>query len=245
VKIRSRILTRWISWAIIRAIQLLFRTCRLVYLAPEPWLKLNRGPAADDPRRGVLCVWHDALMVPTVTAVEPLRRTTCCLVSQHQDGSFLAEAMNLLGYTTVRGSTQRGGAKAVKQLLDDTADKHIVITPDGPRGPRRVLKPGAIYVASQTGRPIVAGAYACRREWRLKGRWTDALLPKPFTTVYVVSGPPISIPPDISKDDLKRYVSIVQAAMDDLSDQAERLARGEIERIDFGTAQASAKQIAA
>jgi lysophospholipid acyltransferase (LPLAT)-like uncharacterized protein len=208
----------------------------VVHLAPEPWLYLNRPQDPGDARRGVLCVWHDALMIPTFAAVEPVRRMTCCLVSQHQDGSFLAEAMDFLGYTTVRGSTKRGGAKAVKQLLDDTAGKHIVITPDGPRGPRRQLKPGAIYVASQTGRPIVVGAYACRSGWRVQGRWTDMLIPRPFTTVYCVISSPIEIPPELSRGELDRYVSIVQAALDDLTEQTERLARGEIQQIEFAPA---------
>jgi lysophospholipid acyltransferase (LPLAT)-like uncharacterized protein len=144
--------------------------------------------------------------------------------------------MNFLGYSTVRGSTKRGGAGALKQLLDDTAGKHIVITPDGPRGPRRRLKPGAIFVASQTGRPVCAGAYACRRYWRIRGSWTDLAVPKPFTTVYAATGTPIPVPPNLSREELDAYVTRVQAAMDRLSDQVEQLARGELEQIEFDAA---------
>lgn len=236
VKIRSRWLTRWISWGVVRTGQLLSRTCRLVYLAPEPWLRLNDAATPHESPPSVMCVWHDALLIPTMCVIEPIRRRTCCLVSQHQDGSFLAEAMDLLGYTTVRGSTRRGGAAAVKKLVDNTAGKHIVITPDGPLGPRRKLKSGAIYVASQTGRAICPGAFACRSGWRIQGKWTDMLIPRPFTTVYLVTGAPIAVPPDLPRSELERYVSLVQAAMDDLTDQAERLARGEIERIEFAPA---------
>jgi lysophospholipid acyltransferase (LPLAT)-like uncharacterized protein len=226
-------MTRWIAWLLVRASQLLFRTCRLVYLAPEPWLRLNHIAGPDEPQRAVLCVWHDVLLIPTIVPPRENRRRSCCLVSKHQDGSYLADAMDFLGYSTVRGSTKRGGAGALKQLLDDTAGKHIVITPDGPRGPRRRLKPGAIFVASQTGRPICPGAYACRSAWKIQGSWTDMVIPKPFTTVYVVTGSPITIPPALSRDQLDHYVSRVQSAMDILSDQAERLARGETETIEF------------
>jgi lysophospholipid acyltransferase (LPLAT)-like uncharacterized protein len=205
----------------------------MTYLAPEPWLIMDRPADPSESRRVVCCVWHDALLIPTMVVHETHRRQTCCLVSKHQDGSFLAEAMDFLGYTTVRGSSRRGGAGAVKQLLDDTAGKHIVITPDGPRGPRRQLKPGAIYVASQTGRPLIVGAYACRSGWRVQGSWTDMLIPKPFTTVYCVISTPIFVPPDLSRAELDRYVAMAQSALDDLTEQVERLARGEIERIDF------------
>lgn len=205
----------------------------MVYLAPEQWLRLDHRAADDDSRRGVLCVWHDLLIIPTFVAHKANRGRNCCLVSKHQDGSYLAEAMAFLDYGTVRGSTKRGGAGAVKQLLEDTAGKHIVITPDGPQGPRRKLKPGAVYVASQTGKVICPGAYACQRAWKIAGSWTDMVIPKPFTTVYAVTGHAIAVPPDLSREQLDGYVARVQAAMDHLSVQTERLCRGEIDRIDF------------
>lgn len=233
MKIRSRWVTRWLAWALVRTGLLLMRTCRRVYLAPEPWLHLNYVAPPDDPRRGLMCVWHDVLLIPTIGVVAPTQRITCCLVSQHQDGSYLAEVMGFLGYTTVRGSSKRGGAGAVKQLIDDTAGRHIVITPDGPRGPRRRMKPGAIYVASQTGRLLCPSAFACRNAWVIPGGWTDFVIPKPFTTVYFAIGTPLAVPPDLSREELDRYVDWMQTAMDRLSDQIERLARGEIHLIAF------------
>lgn len=151
---------------------------------------------------------------------------TCCLVSQHQDGSYLANAMALLGYSTVRGSSRRGASQALRQLLLDTAGKHIVITPDGPGGPRRELKPGAVYVASQTNRRLLPGAYSATSAWKWKGSWTEMLIPKPFSTVYVAAGEPIDIPPDLSKEQLKHYVCLVQQKMDELNAEIENRARG-------------------
>lgn len=234
MKIRSRWLTRCLAWLAVRTSQLLFRTCRLVYFAPEPWMHLNYQIDSQDDRRGVMCVWHDVLLIPTICTAPSFRRQTCSLISQHQDGSYLAEAMKFLGYTAVRGSTKRGGASALKQLLADTAGKHIVITPDGPRGPRRQMKAGAVYVASQTGRLLFPSGFACRSCWRIPGSWTDMVIPKPFTTVYLVTGSPIIVPPDLSREELDRYISQLQTAMDRFSEQAERLARGEIEQVEFG-----------
>jgi lysophospholipid acyltransferase (LPLAT)-like uncharacterized protein len=192
-------------------------------------MKLNHIPGPDDPERFILCVWHDCLLIPTFAAPRALRCITSCLVSQHQDGSYLANAMALLGYKTVRGSSRRGGAQAVRQMLDETAGRHIVITPDGPGGPRRQFKAGAVYVASQLGRKILPGAYTATHAWYIKGSWTDMIVPKPFSTVYVAMGNPISIPPDLSRDQLDQYVEQVQREMDAHSDQIERLCRGEQE----------------
>ena len=226
-----RIRSRWVAWAAasvaVGLTKLLFLTCRKIYLGVDDNTKLNHVPGPDEPERYVLCVWHDALLVPTFAAPRALREMTCCLVSQHQDGSYLANAMALLGYSTVRGSSRRGGAQAVRQLLEDTAGKHIVFTPDGPVGPRRELKQGPVYIASQLGRRILPGAYSATRAWRPKGRWTDILIPKPFSTVYVAMGTPIFIPAELSRDQIDSYIERVQQAMDQLNERIDKMARGE------------------
>ncbi|HUQ70771.1 MAG TPA: lysophospholipid acyltransferase family protein [Planctomycetaceae bacterium] len=227
MKIRSRWLTAMAAWLSVAVFRLLLMTCRQVHLAPEPRLRLDYPPDDAGPERFILCVWHDALIVPTFASPRRNRLQTCCLVSRHQDGGYLAEAMALLGYSTVRGSTNRGGAQAIKQLMDDTAGKHIVITPDGPRGPRREVKRGAVFLASQTGRRICAGAYVARSEWRIKGSWTDMAIPKPFTTIYLLTSEPITVPGDLSRPELNRYTQVVQDELHRLTAEAEALARGE------------------
>lgn len=227
MKIRSRWLSFCVAWALVAGFRLLLATCRKVYIAPEPRQQLDKAGTTDHPDRFVLCVWHDALIIPTFGASAALRRRTCCLVSRHQDGSYLADIMYFLGYTTVRGSSNKGGAAALKQLLEDTAGKHIVITPDGPRGPRREMKPGPVYLASQTARPLCAGAYVCQRGWRIQGSWTDMLIPRPFTKVYLLTGTPIPIPPDLSREQLHHYIDMAQAEMDRLDAAANAILSGQ------------------
>jgi lysophospholipid acyltransferase (LPLAT)-like uncharacterized protein len=228
MKIRSR----WLTWAAagtaVTLTNLLLATCRKVYIGSSDRSKLNYVPTPDDPERFVMCVWHDQLIIPTFAAPRRLREKTCCLVSQHQDGSYLAYAMALLGYSTVRGSSRRGGAQAVRQLMDDTAGKHIVITPDGPGGPRRVMKAGAVYLASQLGRKVLPSAHSATRAWRFKGSWTDMVIPKPFSTVYVAMGEPVEIPPDMPRKKLDQYVGIIQGKMDELNAHIEQMAGGTI-----------------
>ena len=134
--------------------------------------------------------------------------------------------MALLGYSTVRGSSRRGGANALRQLLDDTAGKHIVFTPDGPCGPRRQLKQGCVFVASQLGRSLLPGAFVATKAWRPKGKWTDLAIPKPFSTIYVITGEAIAIPSDLTREQLSDYIALAQQAMDRLSEQVERMLSG-------------------
>jgi len=226
-----RIRSRWLTWvaaaSVVGVAKVLFATCRKVYVSSDERTRLDYVPPPSDRERHVLCVWHDELLIPTFAAPRGLREQACCLVSQHQDGSYLANAMALLGYSTVRGSSRRGGASALRQLLDDTAGKHIVFTPDGPVGPRRQLKQGCVFVASQLGRSLLPGAFVATRAWRPKVKWTDLLIPKPFSTIYVVTGEPIAIPGDLTREQINHYIALAQQAMDRLSEQAERLLVGD------------------
>ncbi len=219
MKIRSRLLTRLLTRLAIHSFSALFATCRRQHIASEPRLTLAYDHAAQgDEERFILPVWHDSLLMPTFLSKQSLRRQTCCLVSRHQDGGYLADVLELLGFRTVRGSTSKGGAAAVRQLLDDTRGFHIVITPDGPRGPRREMKAGPIYLASQTGRRIVPSRYICDRAWVFKGSWTDLVVPKPFSRIRAISGDPIFVPPDLDREGIAHYVEVVQSAMDRLHD---------------------------
>ncbi len=222
LKIRSRWLTKIAAFSAVVVCRLLFKTCRKEFIGTVPEARLETPDGKMDQEHFVLCVWHDALLLPTFAAPLRLRKQSCCLVSQHQDGSYLADAMAWLGYKTVRGSSKRGGAEALRQLLTDTAGKHIIITPDGPRGPRRQLKHGAIFVAAQTGRRLLPGAFIAKSGWRIRGSWTDILIPMPFTTVYVITGEPISIPADLPRQELGKYVAVAQQAMDRLNDETDK-----------------------
>jgi hypothetical protein len=135
------------------------------------------------------------------------------LVSPHQDGSYLADAMQRVGITSVRGSSKRGASRAMRELLDRVRDFHVAITPDGPRGPRRQMKTGIIFLASHSGRVIIPTAYACRRSWRIRGNWTDMQLPVPFTRIHARGGPAFVVPPDLEREELEVYAARLQAEM--------------------------------
>lgn len=227
MKIRSKLLTWWLARGLALLLRVWFLTCRRVMIARDSRLKLCNFAAGRRSDKFVLCVWHDVMLAPIFVTSQRARKEAACLVSQHQDGTYLAQVLAAMSCAAVRGSSRRGGAAAVKHLMEEQR-RSIVMTPDGPKGPRRVLKPGAVYLASQTGRQLVPGAYAFSRSWRIPGSWTDLEIPLPFSTVYVVSGDAISIPPDLSRHEVEAWTTHVQQAMDLWADYAESLARGEL-----------------
>ena len=144
------------------------------------------GEAFDDMlRRGepfIVVFWHGEIL--PVTWVHR-HRGIAPLISRHADGEVIARIVEGLGYRTVRGSTTRGGVRALLETAQRVNEGITVgFTPDGPRGPRHVFAPGALIVAQRTGRPIVALAATASRAWRLRS-WDRHLVPKPFATVTV------------------------------------------------------------
>lgn len=130
----------------------------------------------------IIVFWHGEI-VP-VSWVHR-KRGIAPLISRHADGEIIARIVEGLGYRTVRGSSSRGGVRALLELVEQVnAGITVGFTPDGPRGPRHVFAPGALVVAQRTGRPIIALGATASRAWRLRS-WDRHLIPKPFATVTI------------------------------------------------------------
>lgn len=219
MKIRSKFLTKICAFSLVVIFRTLFSTCKKKIHFQVP----KSNYLIEEEEKFLICVWHHELVIPVLIVPQV---NTAALVSQHQDGSYLADTMQMVGILPVRGSSSKGGAKAMKQLMEITKDHHIVITPDGPRGPREEIKSGIVFLASHSGRAILPTAYACKSYWKIKGSWTDMIIPKPFTTMTACVGEPIYIPPKLKKDQLRHYIGIVQKAMDELNVQTQNISKG-------------------
>lgn len=185
--------------------------------------------AATGSMRYCFCLWHDAI----VACLFSLRTYKLSgLISRHQDGSYLTHAIKLLGITPVRGSASRGGAQATRQLIDQP-DLHVCITPDGPRGPRRKMKDGIVYLASRTGRPVVPTTVTATRYWAVPGGWSDMIIPKPFSRVLLLAGEPIEVPLDASREEISRITEEIQLEMDRLDEIGQRIIAGDEPDIDI------------
>jgi len=223
MRIRNRNLIRLTARLLAFFCRCLYATCRIHVIEQAP----RTSPYAETGGVSyIYCLWHDGILNSLFCG----RMTHgAALTSRHADGEYVAEIMDVLGIKPIRGSHGgRGGATAARQLVAAVEKYHIVVTTDGPRGPRRKIKPGIFFLASQSARQIVPVGCSARRAWRPRGRWTDLLVPLPFTTAYVVGGEPMSIPPNLSREELAVYGDELQQRMDEVQARADEIARGEL-----------------
>ena len=147
--------------------------------------------------RAIIAIWHDSMGF----AAWHYRNTGGhTLVSYSFDGELATRVLRHFGLRTIRGSSTRGGSEGLRGLTE--AAKHIKIlgfTLDGPKGPRRVAKPGIAILAARTGLPIIPHAFAIHPAWRLNS-WDKFPIPKPFGRLVSAYGPAIAPPLDDSPD---------------------------------------------
>jgi lysophospholipid acyltransferase (LPLAT)-like uncharacterized protein len=144
-------------------------------------------------RQPVMGFWHGRILP---AAYYFRRRGIVVITSENFDGEWIAGIIERLGYGTARGSTSRGGRKALLQLTRDmAAGKPAGFTLDGPRGPARVAQPGAVWLSKATGNPVLPFHLEASRHWTLQS-WDRTQIPKPFSTVAIAMGEPFHVPAD-------------------------------------------------
>jgi hypothetical protein len=206
MKIRHPGLIRVLGFVVACVVRLWMATLRYRYHAVGPNVEPTRPGGGE---RYIYAFWHENMLLP---AYRYARSDIWVLISQHADGQLIAEACRHLGFRLVRGSTTRGGVEAVRQMLRVAGAGHLAVTPDGPRGPRRQVQPGLVYLAARTGLAIVPAGMAFRRPWRM-GSWDRFALPRPGSLATCVTAPPIRVPADAGRDDLERFRRRVEEAM--------------------------------
>ncbi len=189
----------------------LFRTLRIQRTGQHPPLRLG------EERTPVIFVfWHGRLL-PLIHVHRHQR--TVVLVSEHRDGEYIARLLHHFGFGTVRGSSTRGGVRGLKGLIRAARRGwDLAITPDGPRGPSRELKLGALTVARITGLPLVPVGVGVTSAWRIRS-WDGLLVPKPFSTVRVAYGPPTLVPRNADQAKIDEVAVSLHRRLDDLSGQ--------------------------
>lgn len=141
----------------------------------------------------IYALWH-AHLLPLAWLHRGSR--TSLVVSQHRDGRRFAAAARHWGYDIIDGSSTRGGTKALREMVRVLrAGGEVALTPDGPRGPVRMVKGGLISAAKLAGVPILPVGARVSSAWRLRS-WDGFLIPKPFATVEIVYGTPICVERD-------------------------------------------------
>ena len=151
-------------------------------------------------RRPVMAFWHGRILPATFYF---RRRGIVVITSENFDGEWIARIIERFGYGTARGSTTRGGKRAMLQLVRDMeAGKPAGFTVDGPKGPARVAQPGAIWLAKATGNPVLPFHLEASAHWSMNS-WDRTQIPKPFSTVALAVGEPMPIAADASAEQLE------------------------------------------
>ena len=142
-------------------------------------------------RRPIMAFWHGRVLTATYYFRQ---RGIVVMISENFDGEWIARIIEQFGFRTSRGSTTRGGQRALLQLkreMDRGQPSGFAV--DGPRGPARQAQPGAIWLSKLTGNPVVPFHMEASSYWTLKS-WDRTQIPKPFSTVALAVGAPIDVP---------------------------------------------------
>ncbi|MGE4442293.1 MAG: lysophospholipid acyltransferase family protein [Desulfomicrobium sp.] len=171
-------------------------------------------------KRPVITLWHDEIF-PLIPSHAGERMA--CVVSQSQDGEILATVLKSFGFLTVRGSSSRGGMRALiaaKRVMDEQG-VGVIFTVDGPRGPRHKVKPGALFLARHAGSPIVPVRVVMSRAKVFHRAWDKFQLPWPFSKCTIIYGDPVVLPD--SGDDpeaMRRQCEHLEQIMNSLGKKA-------------------------
>jgi lysophospholipid acyltransferase (LPLAT)-like uncharacterized protein len=196
ISFRTLLLQPWVRRALVFAaswlLRGLFATLRPVFLQDA----MLRQLLADKKQPLLFAVWHGRMLylLQVYRRYRPERITV--LVSQSKDGELISLLLEHFGVDATRGSSSRGGALGVLELMHKATEGYqvVAITPDGPRGPRYVVQPGIIAVASRSGALIIPITY--NAQWKkVCASWDQFLIPLPFSRIVVMCGAPIAVPP--------------------------------------------------
>ncbi|MFL5401397.1 MAG: lysophospholipid acyltransferase family protein [Gemmatimonadales bacterium] len=172
---------------VVPLVRTLARSWRINLDHEERWRALREGG-----RPLVFLLWHEALL-PLLW--QHRHQGIAIVVSEARDGQYLSDLAGSLGYRAVRGSSTRGGARALLGAVRELrAGRSIAFTPDGPRGPRRELKAGVVAAAQRGGGVIVPIHAEADRAWRLHS-WDRFMIPKPLARVSIIYGRPFEVAP--------------------------------------------------
>lgn len=173
----------------------------------------------------VIAIWHGhQILLPTLyfkSCRQGYKGKVYTLISKHRDGRIAADLIKQFGIESVAGSSTRGGAEALHELVKKVTDGNVaVITPDGPKGPIYKVKSGVVKLAQLTGAPILPVSYAVKNPIKLKS-WDQMIVPKPFSIAVCLVGESISIPSDLTEAEFNLYLDKVEDSLNELKEKAD------------------------
>ncbi len=155
---------------------------------------------------GIVAFWHGS-MLPVWWVFRTCK--PAALVSHSKDGDYLTSVLQHWGYVVFRGSSSKGGGEALQTLVTLAASKLVLITPDGPRGPRIQAKPGAIVASQRAHVPVTPIRVSVKRCYTFRKSWDRFILPLPWSRITVKVGESIHVPASASRTDVEHYIHVL------------------------------------
>jgi lysophospholipid acyltransferase (LPLAT)-like uncharacterized protein len=212
--LRQRLSLTLVSWIVPAFLTLMGWTWRVSFTFEEGAIQ-----SLDEIHPGIFPFWHRCVLPATWLF---RNRKLAVMTSQSLDGEFIARVIHRFGFVPVRGSSTRGGQRALLEMNTIVEEGYgVAFTIDGPRGPRYIAKKGPVLLARMSGAPITPFYVAAERAWVLN-TWDKLVIPKPFTRLHVQAAPKIFVPPDADDAAMERYHAEMQAALERVRDDAEK-----------------------
>ena len=209
----QRIQLTLVSWIVPALLRLIGCTLRITTSYEEGAIQ-----SLDEAYPGIFPFWHRCVLPATWLY---RHQHPAVMTSRSLDGEFIARVISRFGFLPVRGSSSRGGQRALLEMNNLLAEGHAcAFTIDGPRGPRYVAKKGPVLLARMSGIAITGFYVAVERAWVLK-TWDALMIPKPFSRIYVRFARKIFVPPDADEAAMDQYHAEMQAALERITAFAE------------------------
>ena len=196
-----------------------FATSRIKWIGFDDVWKAQAGGA-----NHLAALWHEDILIASYGF---RKRPIAVMVSQSRDGELIARALQACGFNTIRGSSSRGGPKALRHMsrqIESERGLIVVLIVDGPRGPRRVVKPGIVALAKRSGLPVLP--VRCRAKRNIVfNSWDRIRLPLPFNQLIFVCGERMPVPSDIEDSGFDECCNELAHRLNSIGDEADEMLR--------------------
>ncbi len=226
IRKRKSLRFRILKWILPRlaylASYLFFGTARIRHVDKQHFDKfVKRG------RPIIWACYHQGVLLLPFLLRDPGLGWRIAMVSSSLDGDLIAETMRLFGQHAARGSSTRGGKRALQVMTEmlnrgnreGKVPHHGLFTVDGPQGPAGVTKIGAIKLAKETGLPVVPVNWWAWPRIQFRS-WDRTILPLPFARLVIVYGEEIRVPPDATAEEMERLRGVLDRRLQDVLDRA-------------------------
>ena len=190
------------------------KSCRMTVVGEEEHRSLRR-----EGKPCIIIVWHGRILLPPFYF---RKRNIMPLISPSGDGEIVARIVSGWGFKVLRGSSSHSMVGVWKDMIRElSSGGELIIVPDGPRGPNRVLKEGCLRLAQETGGWIVPFSFSASRKKSLES-WDRFLMFKPFSRLVVLFDKPFTVAPDLSGEALEAERLRVESLLTSLDEEADR-----------------------